>query len=349
MKTVPYAGLKKLWLPIFVMLFLAGCSLLNPFSASTATPDESQPQEEIQATPTFESSTGSPVSEPSTEETPSATADSETTVTPTSTPVATNTPTATASVTTTPTPEPNYVYALVNVPDKGVLSVRGGPGTNYRRVGGLAPNQIGIELTGHIAGEKPHNWYEIQRSETATGWITSYYVIEYVEPDTFCKDERPKTVIGDLAKSIEGGDGRLLSTLVSPMHGVTIRLWRDETDINILYYAPNLYDSDYPINWGNAPGTTKDVFGIFDKTVYPYLDNVFGSTYEVYCNDDSKVTNIDQPWLPQYENINYYTVYRPETKAGEGDWQAWLVGFDYVNGKPYLFALIHFQGMSVQP
>jgi hypothetical protein len=45
-----------------------------------------------------------------------------------------------------------------------------------------------------------------------------------------------------------------------------------------------------------------------------------------------------------YTGINYYSVYFPGTDANSKmDWRTWLVGVDYVGGKPYLYALMQFE------
>jgi hypothetical protein len=46
----------------------------------------------------------------------------------------------------------------------------------------------------------------------------------------------------------------------------------------------------------------------------------------------------------EYDNVNFYTVYKPGTDQYGGlDWRAWTVGVEYIEGKPYLFSLIHYQ------
>ncbi|MBT7074929.1 MAG: hypothetical protein HN922_08475, partial [Anaerolineae bacterium] len=42
--------------------------------------------------------------------------------------------------------------------------------------------------------------------------------------------------------------------------------------------------------------------------------------------------------------INFYQVFKPGTEQYGGiDWQSWLVGVEYIDAEPYLFALIHFE------
>jgi hypothetical protein len=248
---------------------------------------------------------------------------------------------ATPALTSTPAPAP--VFALINMPDKSVLSMRAGPGLDYRRVGGVEANMVNLPLTGRIKGTTPRVWYELRRSGGGTGWITSFYVAEYVAPDVFCQDDRPKALITNFAKAVNDSDGQLVASLVSPMHGVTLRLWRDQLALNYLRYAPYLFSSDYPVNWGPPPGGVKGEVGSLRDAIYPRLKDVFGADYELYCNDASKVSTAFQPWRSEYKNINFYTVYKPESQDGKRDWRAWLLGVDYVDGNPYLFSLTNFQ------
>jgi len=41
------------------------------------------------------------------------------------------------------------------------------------------------------------------------------------------------------------------------------------------------------------------------------------------------------PW--PYPDIHYYAVVKPGTPGIDLDWKIWLVGFEYVNGQPYLY------------
>ncbi len=265
---------------------------------------------------------------------------------PTATPTA-GTPAPTATPTNTPTPGPSptstpVTYALVNVPDRGTLSIRTGPSTWYPIVGAFGAQQKDIPVTGNIAGDHPRIWFEVRRTGGGLGWISGHYVTEYVKPEVFCKDERTKTLVSDLAKAVASEDGKLLASIASANHGITLRLFRNGPAYNFFYYLPNLFNGTYSINWGKAPGAYQNEVGGFGKIVTPRLKDVFGSGYEIYCNDASKTGSAD-PWPPEYANINFLTVYKPESKVGAKDWRAWLVGVDYVSGKPGVFALIHFQ------
>lgn len=266
-------------------------------------------------------------------------------------PTATQTPAVTPSITVTPTPvfTPTatlipLTYALVNVPDKGTLHMRSRPDIQSRIVGALAAQQKNIPLTGRTFGTMPKIWYEVRRSGGGTGWISSYYVIEYIPPDAFCRDERIRPLIENLASAVKNLDGAGFARLVSPMHGVTVRLTAKGTPYNFLeLYARYLFWSTYPIPWGKVAPGGKLLIGSFKNLVTPRLKEVFDASYELYCNDASKLAGYLSPWPVEYQNVNFYTVFKPESKAGAGDWRAWLVGIDYVNRQPYLYALIHYQ------
>ena len=41
--------------------------------------------------------------------------------------------------------------------------------------------------------------------------------------------------------------------------------------------------------------------------------------------------------------MNFYSVYYPGAPANNNlDWRTWLVGMEYVDGKPYLYAMMQF-------
>jgi hypothetical protein len=92
-------------------------------------------------------------------------------------------------------------------------------------------------------------------------------------------------------------------------------------------------------------GSGEDTLETFSEALLPYLQEVFSANFELHCNDMLNLANFSlEPWPPEYANINFYTVYKPGTEQyGSLDWRAWTVGFEYVEGTPYLFSLIHYQ------
>lgn len=243
----------------------------------------------------------------------------------------------------TPTPTPAPVFALVNVPDKGVVNLRSGPGREYARVGALEAQMVDVPLTGKVAGEWPKVWYEVRRTGGGSGWVGGYYVTEYRAPKEFCADAAPKELIKSFGQAFIAQDGETLGKMVSPLHGMTVRLFRNGTSVNYLRYAPVLFKSDFQVNWGAPSGSLKPVIGAFPDAFTPRLQAVFKSEYTLKCNDASMVSSPGvSPWPPEYANINYYAVTQPASADGKEKASTWLIGVDYVDKKPSIFAIIFF-------
>ncbi|MBT7191350.1 MAG: hypothetical protein HN916_14295 [Anaerolineae bacterium] len=189
-------------------------------------------------------------------------------------------------------------------------------------------------------------WVEIQASTGEAGWGQARYLTEYVSPEIFCVDPDILFLLEDFKIALENKDGELLSALVSPAHGLDLRYYRYGTVAN---YTPTevawAFKSDYAVNWGNEPGSGFEKIGTFSEIPLPMLLEVFGANYELFCNETGiAATFAPEPWPFEYSNINFYQVFKSGTEQYAGmDWRSWLVGVEYVEGEPYLFALIHFQ------
>lgn len=246
----------------------------------------------------------------------------------------------------TPTTEGLYTYAVVGVePDEG-LSVHSGPGVNYDVVGTLPYDATQIRLTGQKAQVQAISWVEIEwLSETPLrGWVNGNYLTQYVPAEAFCNAETAG-LIERFEQAIRQADGRLLATLVSPVHGVDIWLWRSGRAINYdAAHARWVFNSTYVHNWGAHPASGEDTRGSFQEVVLPALRDAIQNPHEIRCNDRT-VGGVAEnyTWPARYHNINVYKIFKPGTPGMDLDWRIWLVGVEYVEGKPYLFALIHFQ------
>lgn len=203
-----------------------------------------------------------------------------------------------------------------------------------------------IQATGANAVNENENWVEIQLPTAETGWVSGRYVTEYMPKESFCTDSRVQLLLDELQLSLQNQDAELFASLVSPVHGLNLRYYRDGTVAN---YTPAeakwAFKSDYVVMWGNEPGSGLEKSGTFGEIPLPKLVEVFSAPHERYCNDTGNLTAFSpEPWLPKYANINFYQVFKEGSEGYGGmDWRAWLVGVEYVQGEPYLFALIHFE------
>jgi uncharacterized protein YgiM (DUF1202 family) len=237
-------------------------------------------------------------------------------------------------------------YAVVLVLPGDILNIRAGAGVGNSVVGTLQPTALGVNRTGPAASAGGDRWVEIQNPGGGTGWVNSNFLTEHVTASTFCGDTRVTGLLNSVRSALLNSDGDLLSSLVSPAHGLDVRLWRYGTVAN---YSPEeaewVFQSEYQVSWGAAPGSGAETVGSFSAQPLPKLQEVFGASYSTHCNDTLDLATFNvQPWPPEYSNINFYTIYKAGTEQYGGlDWRAWTVGVEYVQGKPTLFALIHYQ------
>jgi hypothetical protein len=149
-------------------------------------------------------------------------------------------------------------------------------------------------------------------------------------------------LIDSFKRAVLNSDGPLLSSLVSPTHGMDAGLFRNGTVITYdQQHAKFLFESTYQVDWGAAPGSGASKKGPFHETIVPELVKIFNQPYSLTCNEIKHGgASYEIKWPYQGE---YYSVYFPGTEAnGNMDWNTWVIGVEYVNSKPYIYALMHF-------
>jgi hypothetical protein len=277
-------------------------------------------------------------------------APSQTAASTTATAPSTNTPpNPTVTLTQPPTNintqgSPSGPYGVILVEENDVLNIRMGPGINYPIVGTFFSSAINVQWTGESAIVKDALWVQVQRKNGHVGWVNAYYLTEYIAPDAFCQDARVLTLLDDFKEAMNNADGRLFSSLVSPLHGLELYYWRYGPSANYTAAEASwVFNSTYQVNWG-AGASGLDETGTFREVPLPrLLEVVNDGNSEQKCNDASAASMYIEPWPKPYANINFYDLHKPGTPEIDLDWQTWLAGVEYVGGKPYLFALIHFQ------
>lgn len=235
-------------------------------------------------------------------------------------------------------------YAVVGISANDVLNIRSGAGVTNPVVSSFAYNANNVTRTGASSVVNSAEWWQVQQPGGGTGWVNSFYLTEYVPTGTFCADSRVSTLLTNLGTALKNSDGAAFAALVSPKHGVDMRLANGDNPVNFSQTGVNsIFSSSSTYNWGAAPGSGQNVNGTFKDVMLPKLVEVYNSSYQLTCNDTSKVGSISGPWPNSYTSINFYSVYKPATPGVDLDWRDFLVGIEYVNGQPYLFSLINFQ------
>jgi hypothetical protein len=234
-------------------------------------------------------------------------------------------------------------YAVVLVEENDSLNARLMPGVNNTVVGALPAGATGIELTGKEAFVGDDRWVGAFLPEGRAGWVNAFYLTEQVPSSVFCTDPQNTQLLAHLRQALIDGDGQLLGSLVSPLHGLDVAYLHNGNTAN---YTPEeaswVFQSDYAMDWGMHPASGLMVSGAFRETVLPDLLDVLAAQYQTHCNiPDLGGGNYTYQWPGRYRNINYLVLHKPGPAGNELAWRTWIAGIEYVAGRPYLFALVH--------
>lgn len=157
-----------------------------------------------------------------------------------------------------------------------------------------------------------------------------------------CTDPQVTALIDSLKTSTLNSDGPLLESLVSPASGLDVRYIRYGTVVNYQQsQAKFLFETTFEVDWGAQPGSGEAKVGAFHDVIVPDLLKIFNQSYTLHCNElKHGGASYDVSW--PYDK-GFYSIYFPGTAAnGNLDWHTWVAGIEYVNGKPYLYALTQF-------
>ncbi|HSJ88951.1 MAG TPA: CARDB domain-containing protein, partial [Anaerolineales bacterium] len=240
------------------------------------------------------------------------------------------------------TPTLTGPYAVVRVALTDVLNIRSGAGTSDPVVGSFAPDAINVMRTGPTASADNMTWVEVQNPSGGTGWVNSYYLTDYVSHDAFCADSRIPILLEQLKGSVNQLNGDMLAAIVSPSNGVNVHLWRNAPSNNFdTTAARNIYISSDVLNWGTGAGQggPDPVMGTFSEVIQPKLLEVFNDpNLQTYCDALTQLPSYPNMW--PYGSIRYYNLYKPGIPGIDLDFRSWLIGFEYINGEPYLHSMI---------
>ncbi len=278
---------------------------------------------------------------------------------PTITPVRTNTPeqimnptedltfdllpTTTAVATDTPIlrEEDNYRVAFVTSDD--VLNIRSGPGIENQILSSLAPDAVGLTITGPGRPVSGSTWVPIQTAETV-GWVNSRYLTGQVPSTLFCQDPAVTDLLTQLKTAIANEDSLLLAHTVHPERGLRLRTswWNPEimissNELGDLFESPTSYD------WGIEDGSGLPITGSFREVILPLLQNDLLAAANGSCNQIDHGPTAGSVQLPDgYQGINYSAFHRVAGDTIGFDWGTWVVGIEKWQSNYYLSFLIHY-------
>jgi hypothetical protein len=259
-------------------------------------------------------------------------------------------PTATAASASTPLSAgiipggPSGPYGVTLLFPEAALTIHSAPGAGSSASGSFAGKASDVMRTGPSANAGEEQWVQVQNPGGGTGWVPAANLTEYVTPAEFCADGRVNTLLTDFGNAIKTSNGKALYSLVSPLHGVIVRLWRNG---NAIPFYPKdaqwFFETTYEHHWGAAPGSGQDTVGSFHAIVLPkWLDvlNAPAPGFTLSCNiPQTGGASYDTSWPASYANVNFYSLYKPGPAGNENSWRTLLVGVEYVQGQPYIFSV----------
>jgi hypothetical protein len=243
----------------------------------------------------------------------------------------------------TVTPPSMGQYAVILLPYNGILNVQAAPGAGSTVIGSFPPDATNVIRTGPSQQLDGTTWVEVQAPEGGTGWVDAAYLTEYVTSASFCSDSRIASLIEQLRQAMNQSNGSLLSPIVSPLHGMDVRMWSYQNPIHFSQLqSSGIFQDMTSYDWGAGPSGTADI-GTFTSLIQPkLLDVLNASNMQSACDTPGWTGPVVNPWPWNYRNIHFYAINRPGTPGIELDYRTWLVGFEYNNGQPFIFAMSHF-------
>ncbi len=239
---------------------------------------------------------------------------------------------------------PTGPYGVILVEPGDVLNVRTGAGAGYAISGSFPATATNVMRTGPSSTSSGDLWVQVQNPGGGFGWVNANFLTEYLPSATFCADGRVNTLLTNFGNALNTSNGEALASLVSPAHGMAVRLWRYSDPIIFdREHAVWVFESTYEHNWGAAPGSGLDTIGSFHLVVLPELLDVFNAPppgYVLSCNTpQTGGVSYDTSWPAIYTNVNFYSLYKPGPVGDELSWRTLLIGVEYVQGQPYVFSV----------
>jgi hypothetical protein len=236
---------------------------------------------------------------------------------------------------------PSGLFGVIQINPGEVLNIHSAPGVDSPVNGSFAAKANSVMCTGPSSTLGEELWAQVQVPSGGIGWVNSAYLTEYVASATFCADGRVNTLLSNFGNAIKTSNGGTLASLVSPAHGMTVRLWRNG---NAIPFFPKdarwIFDSTYEHNWGAAPGSGLDTVGAIHAVVLPKWLDVLNASFISGCNvSQAGGASYDTAWPAVYANVNFYSLYKPGPAGNELSWRTLLIGVEYVEGKPYIFSV----------
>lgn len=238
------------------------------------------------------------------------------------------------------------IYAVAWVGEGEELALRDPAGISGTVLTSFQPDKVGVQLTGNATFLGSSLWVQVE-SPAGAGWVNSWNLTEYIAPNDFCNDPRVVPLMQAFIQAVISQDGAALQAVANPKRGLVLRYdwWNPEVVID--YQAlPGLFADRTVHEWGARDSMGSPIEGTFSEVILPPLAQVLQGAPTVTCG--SLITgSTARParWPSEYVNLNYYAFYRRDATSETGfNWRAWALGFEYLEGQPFLTLVVQYRG-----
>jgi predicted small lipoprotein YifL len=177
---------------------------------------------------------------------------------------------------------------------------------------------------------------------------TEEMVVESKTPPPFCEDQRVIEFAEGFIWAIQNEDAYRLGGTITNRGGLNIRLEWWNTNVHFTKdEVVKLFDDDTSYDWGIADGSGAPVQGSFMEVVQPKLLDVVEGEYVIGCDTlDFGVASGPSAglvtWPDDVPARHYIAIYRPAPADQDMDWRTWVLGFEYLDGIPYISYLVQY-------
>lgn len=235
---------------------------------------------------------------------------------------------------------PVVKYRVFGVKADDVLNVRAEPDAKSKKVYSYTPAVTAIKSTGRKQAAGGADWLEVA-FDGGTGWVNRGFVLE-VKPGGGCNDPALTAVIRTVMRAVASSDGAALQEVVSPVRSLLVRKSPTAPSAYIpANEAAGVFTSATPKNWGDQSGPFKSV-------ILPSLrEDVAGKGAKEVCGKLLMGAGQELDWPAELAGLTLVSFHRPE--QGAQGWHTTVGGLEYVDGKPYLAALVQFDASAASP
>jgi len=221
-------------------------------------------------------------------------------------------------------------YAVFGVAPDDVLNVRAEPSSKSKKVYSFGPHVSNIRSSGRVQEEGGTRWIEVS-FDGGTGWVNRGFLLE-VHPGGACNDEAFTAAIRKLMRAVATGDGASLQELASPIRGLIVRSSLDGPTVRFAASeVGGVFSSSAAKDWGGGDFNIAP----FKKQILPALkDDVAGPGAREKCGKSPDGSELS--WPDDLAGLSLVAFQQPKTSHTS------VAGFEYVDGKPYLAALVQY-------